>query len=207
MTILWPRGALGTGATSAHRGARHGIGIAPDKLRTCFDASRRQTRRSMADLAAQARTCNFQAADQINRRYDWRRKCRGAKNDAWLTLTLPCVDPTALVTRGQQKARLTLTGDDTYLLSTTSDLNRELVTALLARLGHVVHQAADGAEAVTAVAATDYDLVLMNVQMPGMDGLAATRALREIERLAKLPIVAMTAQALPSQLPPAARLT
>ena len=118
----------------------------------------------------------------------------------WLTITLPCIDRSALVEKeaatgpeSQKAGRLILVVDDV-------DLNRELVTALLAPLGHSVHQASDGAEAVTAVASTDYDLVLMDVQMPGMDGLSATRAIREVDRFAKLPIIAMTAQALPAQI-------
>ena len=118
----------------------------------------------------------------------------------WLTIKLPCIDRSALAEKetasgpeSQKAGRHILVVDDV-------DLNRELVTALLAPLGHSVHQAADGAEAVTAVASTDYDLVLMDVQMPGMDGLSATRAIRAVDRFAELPIIAMTAQALPAQI-------
>ena len=122
----------------------------------------------------------------------------GKGTTLWLTLSLPCVaapvhEVSAIGPAAETGGRHILVVDDV-------DLNRELVASLLTPYRYTVHQATDGAEAVTAVASTDYDLVLMDVQMPGMDGLTATRAIREIDRLTKLPIVAMTAQALPNQI-------
>jgi CheY-like chemotaxis protein len=67
-------------------------------------------------------------------------------------------------------------------------------------LGYQIDQAPGGAEAVKAVKSATYDVVLMDVQMPGIDGLAATRMIRAMEGRADLPIVAMTAQALPEQI-------
>lgn len=80
------------------------------------------------------------------------------------------------------------------------DLNRELVVAQLAGTGHVVETAHDGQTAIEMVRAKTYDLVLMDVQMPGLDGRAATRAIRQIEGRQEIPIVAMTAQALAPQI-------
>lgn len=79
-------------------------------------------------------------------------------------------------------------------------LNREVAIGLLERVGVVVECAENGAQAVEQVLAGDFDAVLMDVQMPVMDGYTATRTIRE--RLAdradggKLPILAMTANAL-----------
>ncbi len=77
------------------------------------------------------------------------------------------------------------------------ELNRMLVAEMLAQLGHRTELAADGQEAVAAVRARRYDLVLMDVQMPRMDGLAATKAIRGLGSPANaVPIVALTANAL-----------
>jgi signal transduction histidine kinase/ActR/RegA family two-component response regulator len=76
--------------------------------------------------------------------------------------------------------------------------NRELVRAMLVALGHSLEEADGGAEAVRAAEQTRFDLILMDMQMPGMDGLAATRAIRAASPLnARTPIVALTANVLP----------
>ncbi|WP_375463694.1 ATP-binding protein [uncultured Methylobacterium sp.] len=79
-------------------------------------------------------------------------------------------------------------------------INQEIACAMIERAGHAVDVAADGAEAVAAVQARAYDLVLMDVQMPGMDGLTATRRIRALAHPARaVAIVAMTANVLPTE--------
>jgi CheY-like chemotaxis protein len=84
------------------------------------------------------------------------------------------------------------------LLAEDSVVNQKLATALLQREGHHVVLAGTGREAVAAAESQAFDLALMDVQMPEMDGLEATAAIRvhEAQRGGHLPIIAMTAHAL-----------
>ena len=79
------------------------------------------------------------------------------------------------------------------LLVEDNVVNREVALDLLRGVGLVVDTAADGCEAVARVRQQTYALVLMDVQMPVMDGLTATRLLRERFDATRLPILAMTA--------------
>jgi signal transduction histidine kinase len=87
------------------------------------------------------------------------------------------------------------------LLVEDTEASQIVVKALLVRMGCAVDIAADGAEAVAAVQRKAYGLVFMDLQMPTMDGLDATRAIRALPEPARsVPIVAMTANALSSDI-------
>ncbi|MBU0514054.1 MAG: response regulator, partial [Proteobacteria bacterium] len=81
------------------------------------------------------------------------------------------------------------------LLVEDNDLNRQVVTELLQGAGLIVHGAADGVRALAAVDGLAFDAVLMDIQMPRLDGYETTRRLRADERHRHLPIIAMTAHA------------
>lgn len=84
------------------------------------------------------------------------------------------------------------------LLAEDNKVNQALATRLLAKHGHQVAVAGNGREALAALEKQEFDLVLMDVQMPVMDGLDAAAAIRSNEKTtgAHLPIIAMTAHAM-----------
>jgi signal transduction histidine kinase/CheY-like chemotaxis protein len=88
----------------------------------------------------------------------------------------------------------------TILVAEDNPINGEIVTAFLRRAGHDILLVPDGAKAVDAVRRTPFDLVLMDIHMPEMDGLAATRAIRMMPPpVGRIPIVALTADAMEGQ--------
>jgi PAS domain S-box-containing protein len=124
----------------------------------------------------------------------------GVGSTFWLTARLqrghpvmtrrpPSADeiPTRLVRRHNQNTRLLLVEDNA--------VNREVMHELLSGIGLNVDCVENGFEAVAKARSIDYGLILMDVQMPVMDGLSATRAIRALPNRMGTPIVAVTADA------------
>ncbi len=87
-------------------------------------------------------------------------------------------------------------GSLSVLLAEDDVISQRVARAQLEQLGHTVILAGDGGEALAALERYPVDVVLMDVQMPAMDGLAATAAIRADPRWAHLPVIAMTAHAM-----------
>jgi two-component system sensor histidine kinase/response regulator len=86
-------------------------------------------------------------------------------------------------------------GGRRVLFAEDHPLSQEILFEMLEDLGCDVDVASDGQEAVDCAAERDFDLILMDMQMPKMDGLAATRAIRQLPRHRETPIIALTANA------------
>jgi CheY-like chemotaxis protein len=84
------------------------------------------------------------------------------------------------------------------LLAEDNPVNQRVAARLLDKRGHVVVLAGNGALALEALEQQSFDLILMDVQMPVMDGVQATAAIRQRERITgtHIPIIAMTAHAM-----------
>ena len=96
-------------------------------------------------------------------------------------------------------AQVPLSLDCTVLIAEDNDVNREILVTMLKTAGCRIRQAHNGQEAVALSASEPYDIILMDVQMPQMDGIAATKAIRAREQalgLVRKPILALTANAL-----------
>ena len=119
----------------------------------------------------------------------------------WFTVTLAMGAPDSLVpVIPAPTASAQAPSGISILLVEDVEVNQDLARAVLQRMGHIVDVASDGEEAVEKVRIGAYDLVLMDVQMPVMDGVTATKVIRASgHRNAAIPIVAMTANVLPQQ--------
>jgi signal transduction histidine kinase/CheY-like chemotaxis protein len=82
------------------------------------------------------------------------------------------------------------------LVAEDNAVNQKVAVAMLAKLGHTTEIVEDGRAAVEAVQKTAFDAVLMDIQMPHLDGYAACERIRQIPRLRNLPIIGLTAHAM-----------
>jgi CheY-like chemotaxis protein len=123
----------------------------------------------------------------------------GKGSQFWFTIEVRAAKsaasrPQAASARSSAKARPAR--NFRLLLVEDNSINQKVAVLMLEKLGYRADIAANGLEALNAVASTRYDLVLMDCMMPKMDGFEATRRLRSIGGYAaQVPVIAMTASA------------
>jgi signal transduction histidine kinase len=117
----------------------------------------------------------------------------------WIEVDLETADESEM--KPQLCANLDEQRGARILLVEDLPMNQELACTILSRAGHQVEIANDGVEAVAAAGKNSYDLILMDIQMPRMDGVTAARKIRQLSNGSRhTPIIAMTANALPEQI-------
>jgi signal transduction histidine kinase/CheY-like chemotaxis protein len=176
-----------------------GIGIAPERLERIFqpfaqaDASITRefggTGLGLSITRSLARLMGGDVAVQS-------RPGEGSRFEA--SLDLPDAAPPHAEPGAVRAERAAPSRSLALLLAEDNDVNVLVIEGMLAPLGHRITRVRDGAEALAALRAGDFDLVLMDMLMPGMDGLSATRQWRAVEAAegrSRTPIVALTAHA------------
>lgn len=121
----------------------------------------------------------------------------GVGSTFWFTVTAPVAE--APKTHVSLDAIADACDAARILVVDDTEINRELISAMLAPFGHSLVLACGGAEGVEAARCMPFDLILMDLQMPGVDGLAATRAIRATSECnRRTPILAISANVLPA---------
>jgi CheY-like chemotaxis protein len=202
-----PEGQVGVEATSAGGGAEiviwdNGIGIDPAELDRIFDPFHqidgtlaRKHGGSGLGLALSKRIVEMHGG-RIT--VDSELGEGSAFRILWPLSTAPAKTPPSVV-RTQPAEDIDLSGHSrTVVVAEDNSINLSMMTDLLETRGWQVVQAENGADALRLTRAHNPDLVLMDIQMPVMDGLAATRLLKADPATASIPVLAVTGLAMPN---------
>ena len=124
----------------------------------------------------------------------------GKGSTMWFTAHLPPTSKPEVEPNGEFTPEETDPGNARILVVDDLDTNREIVEAYLEDIGYHIDTVGSGVEAIQMLGSERYDLVLMDIQMPIMDGVTATKHIRAMPYpIRDIPIVAMTGNVLPQQ--------
>lgn len=121
----------------------------------------------------------------------------GEGSNFWFTVNVPVINAHKEAVTPKNTRRLDLHAMSPCLLLVDDNaVNRKIVSEILVKAGCHIEQAKNGEEAVQMAHNKHYDIILMDIQMPVMDGIAATQFIRQSELNSKTPVVAVTAYCL-----------
>ena len=124
---------------------------------------------------------------------------KGEGTKVGITLSFPKCTECALTKKDNSQIDSQVLSNKKILLVEDNEMNRVVAETILNQYGAIIHEAVNGADAVEALRNNQFDIVLMDIQMPVMDGLEATHTIREEIRSA-IPIIALTANAVKGEM-------
>jgi PAS domain S-box-containing protein len=203
--------AMANGAGLRFEVADTGPGIPAEHRDRLFKAFERLDADSAGTVegAGLGLSLSAQLAMQMGGRLGHENNPKGVRSSCgsvfWLELPFPAPNPALLPptipASDEPDTAVAMPSGLRVLVVDDTGMNRDIAASFIRAAGHEVECADGGAEAIAAVAATDFDIVLMDVVMPEMDGLEATRRIRALQAArGRVPIVALTAHAFTAQI-------